>query len=128
MATQKFRNASVYIENKKAGNAAKATLDMVSGSEDYVGDGQYLGTSDGVITSKLDLDQYVPIGSKPEIDKLLQKFLNKEYINIAIGVVGNKIFKWNDMKVVSVKVDTDMAKGTLMLSASLQGGTPEVAG
>jgi len=125
---QKFRNASIFIEGKKAGNASKATLDMASGSEDYVGDGAWLGTSDGVITCKLTLDQYVPLGGKPEIDKMLEKFRAKEYINIGMGVVGGKIFKWNEMKIVSLKVESDMAKGTLSMNAELQGGEPDLVG
>lgn len=125
---QKFRNASIYLEGKKAGNASKATLDMASGSEDYVGDGVWLGTSDGVITSKLSLEQYVPLGGKPEIDKLLQKFRQKQYINVGMGVVGGKIFKWGEMKIVSLKVESDMAKGTLSMSCDLQGGEPDIVG
>lgn len=124
VAEQTFKNASIFTEGKKHGNAGKATLDMESGGEEYVGDDGYLGSTNGKQTSKLSFTDYVPTGGKPEQDIILRAFLTNKRVKFDMGPIGSKVFKFPSMKITKLKLETDMAKGTLSMDVDMTGGKP----
>lgn len=123
-----FRNWSVYGNGKKHGFASKATLDLASGNESYVGDDGWLGTSTGKRTSKLSFTEYVPVGGKAEQDFIYRAWRNGTPVNMSGGIIGGKIYKFEGMMVMSLKLETDMAKGTCTMDVEMEGGDPDVVG
>ena len=121
-----IRNASIYVNGKKLGTATQATYTWNSGNENQVGDGKWLGVSQGVPTSSLSCTEIIPVGGADGQATLEDALKNYQYLQIAIGVIGTKIHKI-DMAVMTAEYDTTMANGTLTGKFDLIGGDPEMA-
>lgn len=124
MANGRYRSASIYAGGAKVGTINKFSLEMNSNSEAQYGDSGIDGYSDGITMSKLSADGIVPYAGTPNAVSLLQSMLDKGVVNVAVGTVDGKIFSWPEMRVTSVKYDSDSQKGTMNSSYTIEGGAP----
>lgn len=125
MAGELIRNASFYFKGKKVATCSGYTYTVSSNNEDQIGDGAWLGTTDGVNTSKLNTNCIVPV--KGVGVDILTSMLAKKYVKIGLGIVDGKIHKVN-MKIMNAEYETDMARGSLTGRFEFSGGEPNLAG
>lgn len=119
-----IRNASIYANGKKLGTMTQATYTINGGNENQVGDGQWLGVSQGVTTTSLSGNEIVPVGGADGQAALEDALLNKKYVQMMIGPIGDKIHQV-DMALMTTEYDTTMANGTLTGKLDFIGGAPK---
>lgn len=122
-----IKNYSLYVNGKKVGTANGHTYTITSGNASQIGDGQWLGVSQGVTTTGLKSKCIVPFGGKAELRALEDALINKQYIQVGLGVIGSSIHKVS-MAVQQAEYDTEMASGSLVGNFDLIGGAPNRVG
>lgn len=127
MAKGRYRSASIYAGGAKVATINKFSLEMSSNSEPQYGDSGIDGYSDGITMSKLSADGIVPYAGTPNAVALLSSMLDKGVVNVAVGTIDGKILSWPEMRVTSVKYDSDSQKGTTNSSYTIEGGAPIVS-
>lgn len=122
-----FRNFSVYSQGKRWGLASKASIDLtLDGGEAFFEKGEFIGSSSHVVKSALTLDSFVPTTDTKEQKHVLDSLMVGKYVDITCGKIGERFFKWRHMRVRSVKLDTDMSRGGLIMNVALEGGAPDI--
>lgn len=122
MAQNVIRNYSVFVNGKKVGTAEGSDLNLESGDELQIGDGEVVGASEGVITGSLTLNAIVPVAPTCT-PTLLDAILNKKWIQLTGGIIDGKVVKVN-ARVKAIGYSTQMANGTLKGKYDLIFGKP----
>lgn len=120
------RNFSVFVDSKKVATGTGHELDLSSGDELQIGDGQVVAVSEGVTTTTLQVDAITTFGGVAELQLLNEALLNKKWMQIAVGLVNGQIHQI-DMRVSTAKYKTEMKSGTQNVSFQLQGKAPVLA-
>jgi hypothetical protein len=120
------RNWSIYVKGKKCATATGSELDVVSGDEMQIGDGQVVSISEGVTTTTLKIDAITTFGGIAELRLLNQALLNKQWVQVAAGVINGQI-QQIDMRVSTANYKTEMKAGTQTVNFQLQGKAPVAA-
>ena len=122
-APARIRNFSLFYGGRMVATASghEYTIDM--GSEDQIGDGEWLGVSDGVPTTKLTSTEIVPVAGIGV--SILQDMLARKYVDVGLGIVDGKIHKIT-MRARQGRYTTETAHGTLHGEFEFTGGTPKL--
>ena len=123
MAYAKIRSASLFVNGTKAGYVEGIEYEYTTGDEAQFGDPGYVGHTDGAGTTKIKADGIIPLAGIG-ID-LYSYMLNRQYVNLALGVVNGKIHSV-DMRLVQASVTGSQKAGTLKGSFSFEGGEPVI--
>jgi len=121
-----IRNASIYVENLKVGNAETAEVDVNSNNELKMGDGAVIGVAQGISTSTVKLTSITPVSGSVGTRKLVRALLDKTPVKVALASVEGWAYEWDNLWVENSTHASNMAKGDLTGSFTLAGGEPEL--
>jgi hypothetical protein len=124
MAVEIIRNASIYVENLKVGNAETAEVDINANNEHKIGDGEMVGIAQGVTTSAVKLTSITPVGGSVGTRKLVRALLDKTPVRVSLAAVEGWAYMWDNLWVDNATHASNMAKGDLTGSFALSGGEP----
>lgn len=123
--TQRFRSCKIYFEGRRYAYCEDGEIDLPTGGEAVVADGEYAGSTDGVMVSKVTMNHIVPVGDTYATG-LIQKMLDNKRVKVEVGIVGDKIFSWDEMTLDSGNIKWDGKANRVNGSFTLTGGKPNL--
>lgn len=118
----RFRNAPVYVGTRKIAEIESGTYEHTSGDEMQIGDGAYLGHSDGVETVKVTFNTVCPVkGHEKDLKGII---LRKEYVQVGLQIDGG--FEQFEGRLVGRNYAFDSKAGSCKGTFNFEGGRPDV--
>ena len=123
MADLKTRAASLYIDNTKAAQMEGTTYDWTGNDEAQIGDGGYLGHSDGAVTTRVTCNGIMPLaGTNIDFYDIAKK---KKVVTVMLTLVNGKIHVIR-MRLTSISIRSSHRSGTQTGDFTFEGGEPEI--
>lgn len=121
MSNAVLRPSAIYLDGKKIATLSGSTFDLASNDQrSLVLDG-YLGHSDGITTSDVEVKTITPYGDTT-VDQIMNLILNKRYCELQ-ATLGSKLISFTS-RCISVSFSSEVENGRLDGTFKFEGGEP----